>query len=169
LRGHRLWAALLALPPLLAIGQPFTLDETLQPLRLDLAPVEGRPGAKAVWLQGSTIGEAHHFYVKGHGMLQPIDVILEAPEKRDLTLEIFYGAWDEPDLKDSTGPDGIGMARFTAYGAFGIRVSGSSTGVPYLLTVYASPERLPEFDSPFVPVDQGPNPPASAEREGGRR
>jgi hypothetical protein len=130
MRRNRLWAALLALPPLLVLGQPFTLDETLEPLRLDLAPVASQPGAKAAWLQGATIAEAHHFYVKGHGMLQPIDVILEAPEQRDLTLEIFYGAWDVPALKDSTRPDGIGIAQFTAYGAFGIRVSGATPGVP---------------------------------------
>lgn len=131
-------------------AKPFTLDKDLTPYRLDLTPVDDTPGAKAISMQGVTIEQGHYFYVKGHSMTQPIDVILEAPEDQNLSLEIFLSTWSTPVRSGQTGRQGLVTQQFTAYGEFGIRVSGPSVGIPYLLTVYAHPEVVPALDSPFT-------------------
>ncbi|MBK8971298.1 MAG: hypothetical protein IPM37_08030 [Hahellaceae bacterium] len=134
----------------LAHAKPFTLEKDLKPYRLDLSAVEEVKGAKAVSMQGVTIDKGHYFYVKGHGMTQPIDVILEAPEDRNLKLETYLSTWSTPVRSGETGTQGLVTQQFTAYGEFGIHVSGPKTGIPYLLTVYAHPEVVPDLGSPFT-------------------
>lgn len=111
-------------------AKPFTLDKDLTPYRLDLTPVDDTPGAKAISMQGVTIEQGHYFYVKGHSMTQPIDVILEAPEDQNLSLEIFLSTWSTPVRSGQTGRQGLVTQQFTAYGEFGIRVSGPQSVSP---------------------------------------
>lgn len=134
-------------------GKPFTLDKNIEPLRLELTAMENRPGSKAVGVQGVTVEKGHYFYVKGHGMTQPVDVILEAPEGRNLSLEIFLSTWAEPVKTGSTQTSGIIAHKLTAYGEFGIRVQGPSLGTPYLLSIVAHPEVTPSLASPFKPAE----------------
>lgn len=136
-----------------ALGKPFTLDEAIEPYRLDLTAVESRPGSKAVGVQGVTVEKGHYFYVKGHGMTQPVDVILEAPEDRNLSLEIFLSTWQQPVRTGNTQDKGITTHKLTAYGEFGIRVTGPSVGTPYLLSVHAHPEVTPTLANPFKPAE----------------
>jgi hypothetical protein len=145
-----------------ALAKPFTLDETITPYQLDLAPVEGDAGAKAVSVQGSTIENGHYYYVKGHGMMQPIDVVLEAPEDRNLVLEIFLSTWTTPVRSGDTERTGLSTQQFTAYGEFGIRVAGPTARVPYLLTVYAHPEQVPDLGNPFTASTAETNPTGQA-------
>lgn len=134
----------------LAMAKPFTLDKEIKPYRLDLAPVKSQTGAKAVTVQGRTIDKGHYYYVKGHGMMQPIDVMLEAPEDQNLSLELYLGAWTTPTRSGRTERTGFTTQQFTAYGEFGIRVIGPAAGIPYLLTVYAQPESVPDLGNPFT-------------------
>lgn len=148
-------------------AKPFTLDESIKPMRLDLKPLEGSSGSKGTAVQGVTVTEGQYFYVKGHGMMQPIDVILETPEGRDTSLELFLATWDKPQQQISTASSGFATLQFTAYGEFGIRVRGPESGVPYLLTVHAAPERLPQLSNPFVPLTAtGKNAPAGSPADG---
>lgn len=134
-------------------AKPFTMDKNIEPLRLDLTAVENHPGKKAVGVQGVTVANGHYFYVKGHGMTQPVDVILETPDDRNLTLEVFLSTWSEPVRTGNTQKTGIITHKLTAYGEFGIRVAGSSVGTPYLLSVVAHPEITPSLANPFKPSE----------------
>lgn len=135
------------------LSKPFTLDENIEPFRLELSAVENHPGRKAIGVQGVTVEKGHYFYVKGHGMTQPVDVILEAPEGRNLSLEIFLSTWSEPVKTGSTQASGIIAHKLTAYGEFGIRVQGPRAGTPYLLSVVAHPEVTPSLATPFMPTE----------------
>ncbi len=137
-----------------AHSKPFTLDQDIQPQRLDLTPMKNRPNSKAVGVQGVTIDNGHYFYVKGHGMTQPVDVILEAPDDRNVSLDIFLSTWSNPVLSSSTENTGLTTHQLTAYGEFGIRVTGPNTGTPYLLSVVAHPDIAPTLGNPFTAQQQ---------------
>ncbi len=151
----RWWIWIVGLLPFWCLAKPFTLDEKITPLRLDLQASESRKGSKGALVQGVTIADGHHFYVKGHGMFQPIDVILESPENTSLTLDVFTSTWQSPERTAATASTGLAALKFMAYGEFGLRVTGDRPGEPYLLTVYAASEKLPEFANPFVPLGEG--------------
>ncbi|MGF1637089.1 MAG: hypothetical protein ACFCUU_08455 [Cyclobacteriaceae bacterium] len=132
-------------------AQPFTLDDKIKPKRLDLKNVPDKKGAKSTGVMGTINDEPHYFFVKGHGMLQPLDIILESDESADLNLEIYYATWNNPEKKCNTSSGkGLCQVKFMVYGEFGIKVTTNTPGTDYALTIYGSPEWLPDLESPFV-------------------
>lgn len=131
------------------MAKPFTLDKDIAPMRLDLAPMQNLPGAKGGQVTGITTEGGHYFYVKGHGMTQPVDVILEAIKPADVKLEIYLATWDKPLRTASTAKNALATHKLTAYGEFGIRVVGEP-GVSYWLSIVANAEQSPQLASPFV-------------------
>lgn len=147
-----------------AFAKPFTLDKNITPMRLDLAPMESFPGAKGGQVQAVSIDGGHYFYVKGHGMTQPVDVILETAAPAQMQLEIYLATWDKPLKTASTENNRLAIHQLTAYGEFGIRVVGSS-GVPYWLSIIARADLTPQLASPFIKaVEEKPSSPLPSEQ-----
>lgn len=150
----RLIVVLLCIANVETFAKPFTLDKSIQPMRLELAQVKDQPGWKGGYVQGKLSEQGHYFYVKGHGMLQPIDVILETSENSDAKLEIYLSTWEKPVRQSSTGSKGITAEKFMVYGEFGIKIKGSNIDEPYLLTLAAASESVPALESPFVKSEE---------------
>lgn len=140
-----------------AFSQPFTLDKNIKPLKLQLKKVEDHAGAKATAAKGTLQEDPHLYFVKGSSMFQPIELFLAAEDESELIVELVKNTWEEVLKSTSTAAfkDGIANLKIRTYGDFGIRVKAKnnaniSSGIPYVLTIYALPEQKKFLPSPFV-------------------
>lgn len=130
-------------------SQPFTLEKDLKPVRLQLKESREFEEGKMAVAQGKVSDGGDLFFVKGHGMNDPIDVVLISLEEgKSLKLEVVKHTWKNVAKSAETGGAGFCDAAFRTYGDFGLRVSGPE-GTEYYLVVTSGPEARPDLASPF--------------------
>ncbi|MFN4316307.1 MAG: hypothetical protein ACK4E0_18625 [Chitinophagaceae bacterium] len=141
-------------------AQPFSLDQKLKPVKLQLKPYKEWKGASIAGGKGSLNAEGDYYYVKGASMFQPIDVFLIGPDNAEVKMELVKNNWQDIKKTASTADvdDGIAQLKVRTYGDFGIRVFASDDqSGQYQLVVLAAPERKGALASPFVAASNKEN------------
>lgn len=136
-------------------AQPFTLDENIKPIKLELAEHPKYKGAKYLE-SGATLkkGAINYHYVRGHDVYQFVDIFIFANgEASNLVADVVFNTWSniEETQKTSTSKNGIINFKVRAYQDIGFTVkSNEGFDVPYTVIVNASPEGKNYLGSPFV-------------------
>lgn len=150
---HKLITALLFIffcLPLFA--QPYTLDENVKPVQLDLKEDKKREGATAVAANVTITNEIQYFFVKGCNMLQFIDVFIFSNfGNPDFKADLVRNTWEDIEQSASTGSSDKGIINFKlrAEGDFGFKVIPTGEKINYTIVVYASPPAEDYLGSAF--------------------
>src|SRR5687768_11735519 len=111
------------------------------------------PRWKTAILQGSANTEGHRFHIPSLDLLQPVAVILVAPNAADdLTLKLFKDDFTKPLRESSTDDRGIARFQIRTQGDLRMIVSSKEGVKGYQLIVMVGDEVKIPVPSLFVPV-----------------
>ncbi|MBT8255413.1 MAG: hypothetical protein KJO23_02640, partial [Bacteroidia bacterium] len=134
-------------------AQPYTLDEEIKPIQLQLKEDKKRKGAQGLAANVTIDKEPQHFYVKGLDMFQFVDVfIFSNLGNPNFKVELVKNTWNEVEESATTGASDKGIINFKlrTYGDFGLKVLPSGKKVNYTIVVYASPPIEEHLGSAFT-------------------
>lgn len=140
-----------------SLAQPYTLDEKIKPIKLELLEDKrkGHKGEKNIvfW---SVVDSINYHYITGQDMYQFVDVLVSSiGNESPLIVELVKDTWHDVEKKQHTSStkDGIVNFKIRAYGTFGLKVkSASGNAVAYIITIIASPEEKSFLGNPFVKI-----------------
>lgn len=123
-----------------AHGQPYTLDEDLQPLALSLRDYPGADGVRWTAAEGTLEDETQHLYVGGLSALSAAEVFLIAlDEGSQISLALAKDTWTR-ELRSCTADDRSHCSiDFRTFGDVGFKISGEK-GSTWQLVLLVSPE-----------------------------
>ena len=136
-------------------SQPYTLDEKIKPIKLELQDDKKYEGAKGIATNASIEGdETGYFYVVGHDLFQFIDVyIFSNYGNPSLKATLAKNNWNDNEGSQNTRSeeDGIINFKLRTYGDFGIKMeSPNGEKINYTIIVYATEPVMEYLGSPFV-------------------
>ncbi len=136
-------------------AQPYTLDDKIKPLKLELAK---HPKYKEVkYNEGNySIGsnKINYHYIKGHDIYQFVDIFIFAKNGNpNLIAEIVFNTWNniEDTKNTSSSENGIINFKVRSYQDIGFMIKSSeNTNVDYSIIVNASQPIMKYLGSPFI-------------------
>lgn len=140
-----------------AIAQPYTLDQKIKPVKLELQDVKSKKGAKSIVANSTMIDEPQYFYVNGCSMFQFIDIFIFSNfGSPNFTVELAKNTWNEVERTATTGGSKNGIVNFKlrTEGDFGFKIVPTGKKINYSIIIYAS-EPVEEFlGSAFKKADK---------------
>lgn len=130
-----------------AIAQPYTLDQKIKPVKLELQDVKSKKGAKSIVANSTMINEPQYFYVNGCSMFQFIDIFIFSNfGSPNFTVELAKNTWNEVERTATTGGSKNGIVNFKlrTEGDFGFKIVPTGQKINYSIIIYAS-EPVEEF------------------------
>ncbi|NND62937.1 MAG: hypothetical protein HKN48_07050 [Flavobacteriaceae bacterium] len=124
-----------------AFAQPYTLDENIKPVQLELQEDKNMEGAQSVVANVTMETDPQFFFVKGVNMFQFIDVyIFSNFGKPNFKAELVRNTWNDVEESESTGSSENGIINFKlrTEGDFGFKVLPTGNKINYTIVVYAS-------------------------------
>ena len=122
-------------------AQPFSMDENIKPVKLELIDDEKVEGASGV-ITNATIDKDPHYWFAKVDMFRPIDVYLFSNYgDPDFEVDIANTNWEDVVETQNTGSTKEGIVHFQirTEGDFGIQVRPGSKKINYTLIIYANP------------------------------
>jgi len=122
-------------------AQPYTLDENVKPMKLELKEDKSRKGAKSVLVNATLENESQYFYVNGCNMFEFIDVyIFSNFGSPNFEVQLVKNTWNEVEESESTGGSDNGIINFKlrTEGDFGFRVVPTGKKINYSILIYSS-------------------------------
>jgi hypothetical protein len=129
------------------LAQPYTLDEKIKPVKLELKDVTSKKGAKSIIANSTMVSEPQYFYVNGCSMFQFIDIFIFSNfGSPNFTVELAKNTWNEVEQSKSTGGSENGIINFKirTEGDFSFKVIPTGKKINYSIIIYAS-EPIEEF------------------------
>ncbi|MBZ0326394.1 MAG: hypothetical protein K8F54_02205 [Altibacter sp.] len=140
-----------------AKAQPYTLDEKIKPVKLELQDVKSKQGAKSIIANSTMMDEPQYYYVNGCSMYQFIDVFIFSNfGSPNFTVELAKNTWNEVERTATTGGSKNGIVNFKlrTEGDFGFKIVPTGKKINYSIIIYAS-EPVEEFlGSAFKKADK---------------
>lgn len=136
-----------------ANAQPFSLDDRIKPVELNLYPfnpssqpkAKGRLNVTQVTQQKDTL----YFFAKGASIYSPVYVgISTADKEHPIEVRLCKTNWKDLARQGSTGTEGHWEDKFKTEGDFGIMVIAINKPSDYSLTVWNGDEA--KFELPTV-------------------
>lgn len=139
------------------LAQPYTLDNKIKPIKIELSEHPKYPEAKYKEVDFTLDkGVVNYHYVKGHGVFQYVDVFIYTHKAdADIKAEVVYNTWDniQETKETTTSENGIINFKLRSYQDIGIKVSSlASENIGYSIVVNASKPIMNYLSSPFVKV-----------------
>ncbi len=136
-------------------AQPFTLNEEIKPLKLQLTKHPKYEGAKYAEGEFSLVsGETSYHYVKGHDVFQYVDIFIYSDnENADLQADLVFNTWNtiEETKHTSKSENGIINLKVRSWQDIGFTVKSKDlTKIDYSIIVNASEPMMNYLGSPFV-------------------
>lgn len=122
-------------------AQPFSIDDKIKPVKLELIDDEKVEGASGIITNATLENDPHYWYTKVT-MFQPVDVyVFSNYGEADFKVDIAYDNWKDLVDTQTTGQAKNGIVHFKikAEGDFGIQVHPTDIKVNYTLVIYANP------------------------------
>ena len=138
------------------VAQPYSLDETIKPIKLELKEDPEREGATAAAANGTITDFPHHFFVTNCNMFQFIDLyIFSNFGNPDFKVDLVRNTWGDVEQSKNTASseDGIINFKLRAEGDFGFKIFPGSEEINYTVVAYASPPVQEYLGSAFKKVD----------------
>lgn len=128
-------------------GQPYSLDEKIKPVKLELKDVASKKGAKSLIANSTITNEPQYFYVNGCSMYQFIDVFIFSNfGSPNFKVELAKNSWNEVEDSETTGGSKNGIINFKirTENDFGFKVLPTGNKINYSIIIYVS-EPIEEF------------------------
>lgn len=135
------------------LAQPYTLDENVKPIKLELKEDKKNKGAKSVLVNATLENDPQYFYVNGCNMFQFIDVyIFSNFGSPNFKAELAKNTWNEVEKSASTGSSENGIINFKlrTEGDFGFKVLPTGKKINYTIMVYMSSPMEQHLGSAFT-------------------
>lgn len=136
-------------------AQPFTLDEKIKPVKLELTKHPKYEGAK--YAEGNyslNSGKTSYHYVKGHDVFQYVDIfIFSDNENADIQADLVFNTWNNIEETKHTSKSELGIInlKVRSWQDIGFTVrSAKTTNIDYSIIVNASEPIMNYLSSPFV-------------------
>jgi len=134
-------------------AQPYTLDEEIKPVLLELKDDKDHEGAKHLLANATLDDKPQYFYVKGINMFQFVDVyIFSNFGNPNFKVELVKNTWNEVEETESTrgSKNGIINFKLRTEGDFGFKVLPSGKKINYTMYIYASNPMEQHLGSAFT-------------------
>lgn len=124
-----------------ASAQPFSLDEKIKPVKLELIEDREVEGASGI-ITNATLDKDSQYWFTKVDMFRPIDIyVFSNYGDADFKVEIANSNWEDVVESQNTGSAENGVTHFQirTEGDFGIRVYPGDKKINYTLVIYANP------------------------------
>lgn len=140
-------------------AQPFTLDDKIKPVKLELQEDtrKGHEGEKGIVYFNRLTDSTMYHYVTGHDMYEFVDVLVTSVDGSPLQVSLAKNNWSENQEKQSTvaAKDGVVDFKIRTWGSFGIKVeTDNPNNSLYNITVLASPPQKTYLSSAFRKIEK---------------
>lgn len=145
--------AIVAMFGLSATAQPYTLDENIKPVQLELKDDKDYEGAQHLLANATIENEPQYYFVKGMNMFQFVDVyIFSNFGNPNFKVELVKNTWNEVEESETTSGSKNGIINFKlrTEGDFGFKVLPSGGKINYTIYVYASSPMEAHLGSAFT-------------------
>jgi len=125
----------------LVLAQPYSLDENIKPVLLELKDNPEGKGAKGILANATIKNENHYYFVKGHDMFQFIDVFIFSNFRNpNFKVNLVGATWKNIEDTQTTAASEKGVIHFKlrSQGDFGIEIFPSNETVNYSIVINAS-------------------------------
>jgi hypothetical protein len=155
--SNKIYAVLVALIlcTIKLTAQPYTLNENIKPIKLELK--EHPKYKEAKYAEGNftlDLDSTNYHYVRGHDIYQFVDIFIYAINgNSNLQAEIVFNTWNniEDTKKTSSSENGIINFKVRSYQDIGFMIKSSETKkVAYSIVVNASQPVMNYLGSPFI-------------------
>lgn len=138
-------------------AQPYTLDEKIVPIKLELKDDKKHKGAKYAAVNVTIADASQYFYVNGFDMFQFIDVFIFSNfGSPNFKVDLVKNTWDDVEKSGTTGESEKGVINFKlrTLGDFGFKVYPGSAKINYTILVYASAPIEKSLGSAFTKASE---------------
>ena len=135
------------------MAQPYTLDEKINPVLIELKDDKENKGAQHALANATIDSEAQYYYVKGINMFQFVDVyIFSNFGNPNFRVELVKNTWNEVEESETTRGSDNGIINFKlrTEGDFGFKVLPTGKKINYTIYVYASSPMEQHLGSAFT-------------------
>lgn len=134
-------------------AQPYTLDEEIKPVQLELKDDKNHEGAQHLLANATIDNKPQFYFVKGINMFQFVDVyIFSNFGNPNFKVELVKNTWNEVEESESTSGSKNGIINFKlrTEGDFGFKVLPAAKKINYTIYVYASSPMEQHLGSAFT-------------------
>jgi uncharacterized membrane protein YeaQ/YmgE (transglycosylase-associated protein family) len=147
------YTAIIILFTVSAVAQPYTLDEKITPVQLELKDDKDHEGAQHVLANATIENDPQFYFVKGINMFQFVDVyIFSNFGNPNFKVELVKNTWNEVEETETSrgSKNGIINFKLRTEGDFGFKVLPTGKKINYTIYVYASSPMEAHLGSAFT-------------------